>query len=323
VKLTDRAWRATCNFMGFHVGDASLRVILVHNPSAGSEDHSARDLEEQIVAAGHSLIGSTSSPKKLRERLGGEGSCDLVAVAGGDGTVGKVAGQLAGSGVPMTVIPVGTANNIARALGLNREHRELIGGWAGGEVRAFDAATAAIDRREVRFFEGFGFGIFPRVMLAAESAHSPDEPDARLDRDRILTRETLEAAPLEPYAISIDGVDYTGRYLMMEVMNIAYLGPHLEVAPTASPLDGELDVVLASPEHREAIAVHVDELRAGHGLRSWADLPAVRARRIVVTTTSSPMHRDGDLVDGVRPASVRVEIVVEPRALQVLVPVLR
>src|SRR5688572_32929133 len=100
--------------MGLHVARAFVRVILVHNPTAGSEDHSARDLEEQIVEAGHSLVASFSSPKELRKRPVSEGSCDLVAVAGGDGTVGKVANQLVGSGVAMTVIPVGTANNIAR-----------------------------------------------------------------------------------------------------------------------------------------------------------------------------------------------------------------
>ena len=299
-----------------------VKVILVHNPSAGSEDHSARDLEEQIVGAGHSLIASLSAPAKLRKRLA-DGGCDLVAVAGGDGTVGKVAGQLVGSGVPMTIIPVGTANNIARALGLNRDHAGLIERWASGELRAFDAATASMDADKMTFFEGFGFGIFPRVMRAAKWSSAPDDASAKIDRDRIITRETLSEAPLEPYAISIDGVDYTGRYVMMEVMNIPYLGPNLQVAATASPLDGELDVVLASAAHREALSDHVDELRAGESHRTWADLPVVRARRIVVTTTSTPMHRDGDLVDENSGNSVRVEIAIEPRALQVLIPMLR
>ena len=295
----------------------------MHNPTAGSEDHSAHDLEEQIVGAGHTLIASISSLRKLHKRLADEGSCDLVAVAGGDGTVGKVAGELVGTGVPMTVIPVGTANNIARALGLDREHDALIAGWAAGEVHDFDAATANVDGREMRFFEGFGSGIFPRVILAADATKRPDDPELKIDRDRIVTRYVLDAAPLEPYAISIDGEDYTGRYLMLEVMNIRYLGPHLEVAPAASPLDGELDVVLASSEHREALAAHVAELRAGASHRSWADLPSVRARRIVLTTTSVPMHRDGELVGTEEGGSVRVEIAVEPRAVQMLVPVLR
>jgi hypothetical protein len=55
---------------------------------------------------------------------------DLVAVAGGDGTVASVARRMVGRGIPVAVLPMGTANNIARSLGLlKKSFEELVEGW--------------------------------------------------------------------------------------------------------------------------------------------------------------------------------------------------
>ena len=289
-----------------------MRVVLVHNPSAGEENHSAEELEDQIRAAGHSLVASISSPDELRK----ERSCDLVVVAGGDGTVGQVADALAGDQIAMTIIPVGTANNIARSLGLMRHAGKLIERWSSASVVTFDAGHVMLGGKpRRRFFEGFGFGAFPRVMHGADSsAHQPEVTDETLDRDRIIARDVLRHAPIEEYEVVLDGCDLSGRYFMVEVMNIRYLGPHIDLAPDAHPADGEFDVVLLGDEHREALIGHVKALRRAEGETTPADLPTVRARHIRITPAGGGLaHHDGELA-----GDERVEIVIEPGAVRFL-----
>jgi diacylglycerol kinase (ATP) len=293
------------------------KVLLVHNPSAGSEDHSAEELAEQI-AGHHQVVGSISDVAELTEAL--IASVDLVVAAGGDGTVGAVAKAMCGSRVPMTILPKGTANNIARSFGLDREPGELVAAWNGGDVHGFDVPSVIIDGEPTRFFEAFGFGAFPRVMHAAQASKPADDAVAKLDRDRKVVRKVLGEAALEAYTVTVDGVNCSGRYLMVEVMNIPYLGPHLELAPRASATDGELDVVLLAAEHRDALLSHVAALREGDAESPLPSaLPVVRARRVTIRNAGAPAHRDGEHVPR-GDLELTVEIVVEPGCLRVLVP---
>ena len=89
-----------------------MRVTLIYNPKAGeTANPEADELMAMIRRAGHNAEYASSKGKHFKSAL--EAAGDLVAVAGGDGTVAKVAKVLAGRGVPMTVLPTGTANNIA------------------------------------------------------------------------------------------------------------------------------------------------------------------------------------------------------------------
>src|SRR5688572_22103674 len=95
--------------------DAPLNVCLVHSPSAGQAHPTKEEIEGALARHGYRTtyrrIGEDGWPECLLPPT------ELVVVAGGDGTVTAVALQLAGRGVPMAVLPTGTANNIASALG--------------------------------------------------------------------------------------------------------------------------------------------------------------------------------------------------------------
>src|SRR4051812_44225134 len=106
-----------------------MRVTLIHNPKAGRATKTdAKDLVRTLKDAGHRVTYQSSKDNGWKDVL--EEAADLVAVAGGDGTVGKVAKRLAGRGVPLAPIPFGTANNIARSLGvLGLPQEQLIRGW--------------------------------------------------------------------------------------------------------------------------------------------------------------------------------------------------
>jgi len=93
-----------------------MRILLVHNPKAGSEEHQGEDLIKVLTRAGQKAIYESSKAKGMAKALK---KIDLVLVAGGDGTVSEVACRLVAlkSKVPLSMLPLGTANNFARTLG--------------------------------------------------------------------------------------------------------------------------------------------------------------------------------------------------------------
>ena len=87
-----------------------MQVTLIHNPGAGTNDNqrpSRRELESMIREAGHGLRYQSVDVKGWASALAHH--ADLIAVAGGDGTVATVARRLVGRGIPIAILPIGTA----------------------------------------------------------------------------------------------------------------------------------------------------------------------------------------------------------------------
>jgi len=93
---------------------------------------------------------------------------DLFVAAGGDGTVAEVIHAAAGTGVPVALLPIGTANNIARTLGIVGDAREIIERWRHATPRPFDLGTIKAGGLAERFVEGVGGGIFAEAVLQGE-----------------------------------------------------------------------------------------------------------------------------------------------------------
>jgi diacylglycerol kinase (ATP) len=291
-----------------------MRVILMHNPTAGSGDHTCEHLVTAIERAGHEVVCDVSSNEALLQAL--LGPCDLVAVAGGDGTIGATAEVMIGSPVPLAALPLGTANNIARTLGFIGEPEDLIATWRDSASRPFDVARFHANGEPGRFYECFGFGIFSETIRESRRLPERVAREDTLAQHLSLVRALVATGATQQYSLVIDGVDRSGEYLLLEVMNVPYLGPRLGVAPDADPHDGWLDVVLVAPRDRRMLLDHIDALE--RGVESKPELVVVRARHVIVTANDRDYHRDGHLeplVDGVEH---RFEITVEPGALQVL-----
>src|SRR5947207_16000415 len=103
-----------------------MRILLVHNPKAGSEEHEGEDFIKALKETGHKAIYESAKKKgigKARKK-----KFDLILVAGGDGTVTKVARRVVAMKreIPQAVLPVGTANNFARSPGLCLSTKQLL-----------------------------------------------------------------------------------------------------------------------------------------------------------------------------------------------------
>jgi len=288
-----------------------MRVVLMHNPSAGGEDHSADRLMDDIRRAGHDLVGHVTRRKDLRRAI--RARCDLVAAAGGDGTVGKVATVLKDTGIPLAVLPLGTANNVARTLRLTGTTTEQIAAWKYAAITGFDVAVATFRRGAVIFIEGLGFGAFPHVMRRALRAGDPQDPAATLARDIQLLRQRIHRAPARPYDICADGRDLSGSYFLVELLNIPCLGPNVCLAPCASPADGKLDVVVAGEAERDTLLRDLDRLARGEEVTF--SVPTYQAAEVSIRARMRRHHRDGDLAED---PLTRLDAVVDRHALQVL-----
>jgi len=87
-----------------------MRALLIHNPKAGDRKHGKKQLMWSLKKNG--LQAFYQSIKERGWEKAFKKPVDLVIAAGGDGTVHKTAWQLMGSGIPLAILPLGTANNL-------------------------------------------------------------------------------------------------------------------------------------------------------------------------------------------------------------------
>lgn len=121
------------------------RILVLLNAKAGTgDDHSPQAVAEALREAGLDPIVECVPGPRLAEAARAALGRDVEAVvaAGGDGTVSAVASALAGSSMPMGVLPLGTLNHFAKDLGLPIDLREAARALAEGTPRTVDVGEA-------------------------------------------------------------------------------------------------------------------------------------------------------------------------------------
>jgi diacylglycerol kinase (ATP) len=236
-----------------------MKVTLIHNPDAGDDQQpSADELLGLIRQAGHTASYQSSKDENWHSAL--EQSCDIVAVVGGDGIVGTVAKHLIGRHVPIGVLPMGTANNVAKTLGLiDRPLEQLIEGWAKALRVKFDVGMASGPWNSKYFIEGLGMGLFTETMYRLDATNNVDLAHLDDTAEKVksvleILKERLPSFTPNSLKITLDGRDMSGEYILVEVMNISYIGPNLCLAPHASPSDGLLDIVFVSKDGQDNLS---------------------------------------------------------------------
>jgi diacylglycerol kinase family enzyme len=294
-----------------------VRLNLIHNPTAGDGQPSAKDLQQMLAQAGFQVrYGSTK--KEWRKVL--SRTADLAVAAGGDGTAAKVLKASANSGVPVALLPIGTANNIGRSMGIAGRHlRDMAAGWAEGARRPFDIGVVRFgDGDHESFVEAVGGGPFATAVQLGKEAVEHGSPFSGNEIDRALSfiRGLLDIAPVERWGVTVDGRDHSGDYIGVEVMNIRFAGPGVPLAPEADSGDGLLDVVLMRDADRLQLIDYLDR-RLAHDEIELPRLEVVRGSSIRLESPSGVLRVDDGLEADVRGPA---EISVRPGAVTLLLP---
>jgi len=271
-----------------------MRVLLIYNPTAGEGVRAQlRDLIDIIHDAGHEVRCRSSKDLRIAAALAEPG--DLVAVAGADGTVVKVARRLRGRKTPITPLPLGTANNIATALGLSSASlEEQIAGWSGGRLIALDVGLARGSHGSRSFLESCGAGFIPRLLTLAANSDPPRLTSSVEERlGSALARRAVRRSPAVEVRAVLDDRDISGRYVLLEAMNFGWVGPNLDLAADADPADGLLDVVLVGESERALPAGYLEAREEG---APWPHaFPTLRGRRSRIEHAELGIHVDDKL----------------------------
>jgi diacylglycerol kinase family enzyme len=304
-----------------------MKITLIHNPDAGDDAQPTADQIVRLIRkAGHKPKYFSSKDKKWKKAV--NKPCDMIAVAGGDGIVGKVARRLIDNRTPIAVLPMGTANNIANTIGVTgRTFADLIEGWKAAHCLNFDAGIARGPWGVRYFIEGFGVGLFAETMFKIENGQHPDvsrseDPEEEIRAALKLLKTQLSSYPSKELTVRLDGQDLSGDYYMLEAMNIRYIGPNLDLVPRAATNDGLLDVVLVSKAEQGKLREYLsDRLKRQ---RSRAKLTVRQGRHLQVEWKSSPVHVDDrpwpDNGNTDRVLSAAIDIKTDPGALVFLKP---
>jgi diacylglycerol kinase (ATP) len=302
-----------------------MRITLIHNLKAGDAKHGKRQLMAALAKAGHHATYQSTKEPGLKKAL--KEPTDLVLVAGGDGTTAKVASRLVDSGIPLSVLPLGTANNLARALGFVASPGEIIARLEGGKKQVFDVGLATGPWGERYLFEAAGGGLLADYVRAAKKDRKKHPKIKKLSKEKemarhsALLRRMLHDYPAHQWKIEIDGKDISGRYILWEAMNIHSVGPALYLAPRAATRDGRFDFACARPADCALLAKHFDARVAGK--KSNSPLPARKFRELRVVWNNSTLHFDGKLWPDKkqsRKSFSEIKITVKHSALIILQP---
>ncbi|MEU8132057.1 diacylglycerol kinase family protein [Streptodolium elevatio] len=251
---------------------------------------------------------------------------DLVVVAGGDGTVRECAGALAGTGVPLAVVPSGTGNLLARNLGLPIDLTDAVHVAVHGHDRHIDLGGIEPDEPdgERRYFTAMaGIGL--------DAAMVADAPDALKKKVgwpayAVSAGRHLRDARMRVTLRIDDGEPIKRRARMVLVGNVGALQAGMQLLPGAEPDDGLLDVVVFAPYGMTGWA-HATVRVIGRRRRDVPEVPPRQRRwrpiehftgRSVEVTTARPEPRELD-GDPIGPGT-RLAVRVRPGALVVRVP---
>lgn len=284
-------------------------TLLITNPGSRSGDERLAAVREALGALGPVIDRIAQRPEAItgliREHAG---EVARIAVGGGDGTVNAALDGLMEAGLPVGILPLGTANDFARTLDIPADPVKAVAIMRAGRTRRVDVAEA----NGVSFVNAIGIGLGPRMTRELDG-----EGKSRwgvlaylfglLQAFRSQGSFTVEA--------DCDRLSLRRRCIQVTVANGVHYGGGMTVADDAKPDDGRFDVLLVKRQSRLALFWNALRFRVGD-TRAADTLRHLRCGRVVIRT---PARMDVT-VDGEFLTTTPVECRMRPRALEIFVP---
>jgi YegS/Rv2252/BmrU family lipid kinase len=291
----------------------AVEPVFIVNPHAGRgrgqrvAEELAHRLERRKFAA---KVVRTSAPREatgIARTAASSGA--LVVAVGGDGTAHEVVNGLAGTEAVFGLVPVGSGNDLASALGIPNRLEPALDVLVSGRDARID-----LGRFDDHWFaNSLGLGFEAQVTIESRSVTRLKGFPAYL----WAVLKALRGLRCPELAIRADEVEYQGRRLLVSIGNGPRVGGGFLLTPDAQPDDGILDVCLVEALSRWQVLRTLPRAMSGTHL----DHPAVcltHARLLEITSREGfPFHADGEVID-TNCRELRVAIV--PSALRVRVP---
>lgn len=289
-----------------------MRAAVIVNPTKVTERERAA-IDAALTAAGltEPMWRETSAqdPGHGPTREAVAAGAEVVFACGGDGTVRACADALAGTGVALAVLPVGTGNRLAANLGLPTDLDAVLAAAVSGRRRRLDLGR--VDGQHFAVMAGIGFD-------AAMMAATPESWKRRLGWPAYVLGgvRRLGDRPIR-VRLRLDGgpaIDRHARTVL--VANVGRLQGGIDLFDNARPDDGLLDVAVIKPRALAewmllGLRMMLRRRPSGHHVENF------QASRVDVhTETVQPRELDGDPVE----PSNRLGVSVVPGALLVCVP---
>ena len=288
----------------------SQRALLLVNRHARHGQNRITEAIKQLKKLGFDLQEeSMDNPQQLPELIRRyQNRVDLVIIGGGDGTLNAAADALVETQLPLGILPLGTANDLARTLGIPDSLPEACKIIAQGQLRRIDLGWV----NGKHFFNVASMGLSVQIT---ERLTKETKRRWGVFAYAITALQALWKARPFRAEIRIEGESIRVKTVQIAVGNGRYYGGGMAVAHDATIDDRRLDLYSLELKHWWQIIALLPAMRGGR----HTDFPGVRALRgqeiQVYTNKPRPINTDGEITTHT-PADFRVI----PQALAVLVP---
>ncbi|QSB12678.1 sphingosine kinase [Natronosporangium hydrolyticum] len=293
------------------------RVAVLTNPTAGRRRHRrlVPQLLERIAAAGELDVLRTTSAAEATaacREVVAAGATTLVVV-GGDGTLHAAIQAVAGSQTALAVVPAGTGNDFAAALGVPadpmRAADSVAAALRSGGTRQVDLARVTNGDGAVRWYGAVLAAGFDAIVNERANRIRWPRGDRRYD-----VAIFLELVRLRPrrYRLVLDGEPLEVSAVLVALGNTASYGGGIRICPTADPADGKLDVVIGRTMGRFTLTrLRPLAYRGTHLAHPLVD--SYRATTVEISAAGVVSYADGE-----RCLPLPVTVTAVPGALRVL-----
>ncbi len=286
------------------------RALFLINPNARRGKEALEPVHERLKAGGIDVTVEPFSalPEIARDIVRLRESADMVIVCGGDGTVSASAMAIVESGLPMGIMPMGTANDLARTLSIPMDLSAAADMIAAGHTRRIDLGAV----------NGHAFFNVASIGLSTELADSLDNETkkrwGRLGYAVAATRVMSRARPFRA-RITEKGTSFEVRTYQIAVGNGVHYGGGNVVQADATIDDGHLDLYSLEVSSLWKLALMARSFRNGsHG--AWSEVRTARCVEFdIETDRPRPVNTDGEIV-----TSTPAHFKVLPKALAVFAP---